>query len=124
MFSLSPSPLQVYLKSRLNCVLLSSKDLEVGENLKCYELYFCCEHVILLQQYTVVCLQSLRPPFQLSSSAVTGDVEEVKEEGGEVDEVWDTMEMIIDQAKKRATEEEEAIVTGVEKTTKKRKVVK
>lgn len=79
---------KVYLKSRLNCVLLSSKDLE------------------------------------LSSSAVTGDVEEVKEEGGEVDEVWDTMEMINDQAKKRATDEEEAIVTGVEKTMKKRKVVK
>uniref|UniRef100_A0A4W5MTK6 WD repeat-containing protein 74 n=1 Tax=Hucho hucho TaxID=62062 RepID=A0A4W5MTK6_9TELE len=79
---------KVYLKSRLNCVLLSSKDLE------------------------------------LSSSAITGDVEEVKEEGGEVDEVWDTMEMIKDQAKKRATEEEEAVVTGVEKTTKKRKVVK
>uniref|UniRef100_A0A8C7UFV4 WD repeat-containing protein 74 n=1 Tax=Oncorhynchus mykiss TaxID=8022 RepID=A0A8C7UFV4_ONCMY len=60
----------------------------------------------------------------LNSSAVTGDVEEVKEEGGEVDEVWDTMEMINDQAKKRATDEEEAVVTGVEKTTKKRKVVK
>lgn len=79
---------KVYLKSRFNYVLLSSKDVE------------------------------------LSSSAVTGDVEEVKEEEGEVDEVWDTMEMINDQAKKRATEEEEAVVTGVEKTTKKRKVVK
>ncbi|CAB1332960.1 unnamed protein product [Coregonus sp. 'balchen'] len=76
---------KVYLKSRLNCVLLSSRDLE------------------------------------LSSSAVTGDVEEVKEEG-ELDEVWDTMEMIKDKAKKRATEE--AVVTAVEKTTKKRKVVK
>lgn len=79
---------KVYLKSLLNCVLLSSKDLE------------------------------------LSRSAVIGDVEEVKEEEAEVDEVWDTMEMIKDQAKNSATEEEEAVVTGVEKTTKKRKVVK
>ncbi|CAB1316106.1 unnamed protein product [Coregonus sp. 'balchen'] len=80
---------KVYLKSRLNCVLLSSRDLE------------------------------------LSSTGVTGDVEEVKEEGGELDEVWDTMEMIKEKAKKRATEEEEAVVEEAEKKTKKKiKVVK
>ncbi|XP_041751212.2 WD repeat-containing protein 74 [Coregonus clupeaformis] len=78
---------KVYLKSRLNCVLLSSRDLE------------------------------------LSSTGVTGDVEEVKEEGGELDEVWDTMEMIKEKAKKRATEE--AVVEEAEKKTKKKiKVVK
>uniref|UniRef100_A0A673WIR9 WD repeat domain 74 n=1 Tax=Salmo trutta TaxID=8032 RepID=A0A673WIR9_SALTR len=80
------------------------------------------QKVYLKSRFNYVFLSS--KDVELSSSAVTGDVEEVKEEGGEVDEAWDTMEMIKDQAKKRATEEEEAIVTGVEKTTKKRKVVK
>ncbi|CDQ63651.1 unnamed protein product [Oncorhynchus mykiss] len=61
---------KVYLKSRLNCVLLSSRDLELG------------------------------------STGVNGD-------SGELDEVWNTMEMIKEKAKKRETDE--AVVEEAEK---------
>uniref|UniRef100_A0A8K9XL32 WD repeat domain 74 n=1 Tax=Oncorhynchus mykiss TaxID=8022 RepID=A0A8K9XL32_ONCMY len=61
---------KVYLKSRLNCVLLSSRDLELG------------------------------------STGVNGD-------SGELDEVWNTMGMIKEKAKKRETDE--AVVEEAEK---------
>lgn len=51
---------------------------------------------------------------------MNGDVEEVKEDRGELDEVWNTMGMIKEMVKERATEEEEAVVEEAEKTTKKR----
>ncbi|XP_012692694.1 WD repeat-containing protein 74 [Clupea harengus] len=79
---------KVYLKSRLNCVLLSSSCLE------------------------------------LSGEDLSGDVEEVKQEGdAEEDEVWDAMETVTDKTKKRANEEPEAVVTEAE-SKKKRKMAK
>ncbi|XP_020320507.1 WD repeat-containing protein 74 [Oncorhynchus kisutch] len=68
---------KVYLKSRLNCVLLSSGDLELG------------------------------------STGVNRDVEEVKEDRGELDKVWNTVGMIKEKAKKRETDE--AVVEEAEK---------
>uniref|UniRef100_A0AAY4CLC7 WD repeat-containing protein 74 n=1 Tax=Denticeps clupeoides TaxID=299321 RepID=A0AAY4CLC7_9TELE len=81
---------KVYLKSRLNCVLLSSRNLE------------------------------------LSGADLSGEVEEVKQEGeedGETDEVWDAMETVTDKTNKRATEKaaEENAVKGPKK---RRKVAK
>lgn len=76
---------KVYLKSRLNCVLLSSRDLE------------------------------------LSSVDVTGDVEEVKAEDEDEDEVWETMETVSEESKKRPAQKEKA--AGVD-GKKKRKVAK
>lgn len=76
---------KVYLKSRLNCVLLSSQDLE------------------------------------LSGSVVPGEVEEVKEEFGEEDEVWSTMEKVQEKTQKRAGEEEEEASEGLEKIPKKKR---
>lgn len=77
---------KVYLKSRLNCVLLSSRDLEA------------C------------------PP-------ATDAEQEVKEEDGVGDEVWDTMETVTEKAKKRRIEEKAN--GAVKKTsTKKKKAVK
>ncbi|XP_076118829.1 WD repeat-containing protein 74 isoform X2 [Alosa pseudoharengus] len=79
---------KVYLKSRLNCMLLSSS---------------CLEH---------------------TGDDLSGDVEEVKQEGGdEEDEVWDAMETVMEKTKRRANEEPEAGGTETE-ATKKRKVAK
>ncbi|XP_064206204.1 WD repeat-containing protein 74 isoform X1 [Anguilla rostrata] len=77
---------KVYLKSRLNCVLLSSRDLEA------------C------------------PP-------ATDAEQEVKEEDGVGDEVWDTMETVTEKAKKRRLEEK-ANGAGKKTSTKKKKAVK
>ncbi|KAJ8348493.1 hypothetical protein SKAU_G00270820 [Synaphobranchus kaupii] len=77
---------KVYLKSRLNCVLLSSRDLEA------------C------------------PP--------EADAEqEVKEEDGAGDEVWDTMETVMEKNKKRRIDEK-ADSVGKKTSTKRRKAVK
>lgn len=58
--------------------------------------------------------------FQSSSPDVSGDVEEVK---AEEDEVWDTMETVMEKTKKRAAQKGETTVTGVD-GKKKRKLVK
>lgn len=61
---------------------------------------------------------------QLSGEDLSGDVEEVKQEGdAEEDEVWDAMETVTDKTKKRANEEPEAVVTEAE-SKKKRKMAK
>lgn len=78
---------KVYLKSRLNCVLLSSS---------------CLEH---------------------TGDDLSGDVEEVKQEGAEEDEVWDAMETVTERAKRHANEQPEVDGTATE-ATKKRKVAK
>ncbi|KAM6970381.1 WD repeat-containing protein 74 [Aplochiton taeniatus] len=80
---------KVYLKSRLNCVLLSSRDLELG-----------------------------------GDAAVAGEVEEVKEERAEEDEVWNSMETVEENANKRANEEEEDAENAEKTTKKKMKVAK
>uniref|UniRef100_A0A8C7JI86 WD repeat domain 74 n=1 Tax=Oncorhynchus kisutch TaxID=8019 RepID=A0A8C7JI86_ONCKI len=56
---------------------------------------------------------SLSPLFQLGSTGVNRDVEEVKEDRGELDKVWNTVGMIKEKAKKRETDE--AVVEEAEK---------
>lgn len=63
---------KVYLKSRLNCLLLSSRDLEDG-----------------------------------GGATGQGGPGEVKEEEGEDDEVWDTMERVEEKQKRKTTTAEE-----------------
>lgn len=74
---------KVYLKSRLNCLLLPSRDLQEG------------------------------------TGAAEGVSQEVKEEGEEEDEVWDTMEQVEERPKRKTEEEEEETLKKSEKKKKK-----
>lgn len=60
---------------------------------------------------------------QHAGDDLSGDVEEVKQEGEEEDEVWDAMETVTERAKRHANDPPEVDGTATE-ATKKRKVAK